>query len=53
MWDENYEFNFNCRSEVNNRNEANVLPCGKTKLCRVLNSFGMFTLIPFGAAGFV
>ena len=52
MWNENYEFNFNCRSEVKNHGEANVLPCGKTKLCRVLHSFGMFTLMTLRAAGF-
>ncbi len=35
---------------MKNHDEANVLHCGKTKLCRTLHSFGMFTPITYGAA---
>ena len=31
------------KNEVKNHDEANVFYCGKTKLCRLLHSFGMFT----------
>ena len=42
---ENYEFNFNYKNEVKNHDEAKVLRCGKTKLCRILHRFDMFTQI--------
>ncbi len=52
MWNEYYEFKFDWRSEVKNHGEANMHPCGKTKLCRVAHSFGMFTLMTLSADGF-
>ena len=42
---------FDCRSELKNRDEAKVLPCGKTKLYRVLHSFGIFTLMTLRVGG--
>ena len=41
---------FICTNEVKNHDEANVLHCGKTKLSRILHSFGMFTLTTQWAA---
>ena len=38
-----YELIFNSKNEVKNHDEANALHYGKTKLCRILHSFGMFT----------
>ena len=38
-------FNLIVKNQMDDLGEANVLHCGKMKLCRILHSFGMFTLM--------